>query len=117
MPPGKVAARFHNTLAQATANACVLVAPVGATVVLSGGVFQNLRLLEGTAARLADAGFRVLTPERLPPNGNSPMRESVPLDASPPGPAAAAPGPMAPRAIRFRGTGFAPAPRGLTELI
>ena len=68
VPPGKVAARFHNTLAQATANACVLVAPVGATVVLSGGVFQNLRLLEGTAARLADAGFRVLTPERLPPN-------------------------------------------------
>ena len=37
-------------------------------VVLSGGVFQNRRLLSGTAARLERAGLRVLIPERLPPN-------------------------------------------------
>jgi len=60
-----VAARFHNTLARATADAC---AQLGhGTVVLSGGVFQNRRLLETTAALLAAAGLRVLTPELLPP--------------------------------------------------
>ena len=37
-------------------------------VVLSGGVFQNRRLLERTAGRLEAAGLRVLVPERLPPN-------------------------------------------------
>jgi hydrogenase maturation protein HypF len=31
-------------------------------------VFQNRRLLESTAELLSDAGVRVLTPERLPPN-------------------------------------------------
>ena len=35
---------------------------------LSGGVFQNRRLLERTAAALRAAGLRVLVPERLPPN-------------------------------------------------
>jgi hydrogenase maturation protein HypF len=60
-----VAARFHNTLARATAEAC---AARAGTVVLSGGVFQNRRLLESTAELLSDAGVRVLTPERLPPN-------------------------------------------------
>ena len=35
---------------------------------LSGGVFQNVRLLRGTSARLEAAGLRVLVPERLPPN-------------------------------------------------
>src|SRR5438105_1567429 len=57
---------------------------------------------------------RGCAPERLPPNGNSPMRESTPLDAPPAG-RAAAPAPEIPQAIRFRGTGFAPAPRGLTS--
>ncbi len=38
------------------------------TVVLSGGVFQNRRLLGRTAAGLRAAGLRVLVPERLPLN-------------------------------------------------
>jgi len=38
------------------------------TVVLSGGVFQNRRLLELTKALLGSAGLTVLVPERLPPN-------------------------------------------------
>jgi hydrogenase maturation protein HypF len=38
------------------------------TVVLSGGVFQNRLLLEAVAASVAERGFRVLVPERLPPN-------------------------------------------------
>ena len=35
---------------------------------LSGGVFQNRRLLGQTATLLAESGLRVLTPELLPPN-------------------------------------------------
>ena len=42
--------------------------PGTSTVVLSGGVFQNRRLLERTSALLGEAGLRVLTPELLPPN-------------------------------------------------
>lgn len=38
------------------------------TVVLSGGVFQNLLLLESLARELARLEFRVLVPRRLPPN-------------------------------------------------
>jgi hydrogenase maturation protein HypF len=66
----QVAARFHNAVAQAAAGACVLAADRAGTekVVLSGGVFQNRRLLEHVVHLLADAGLRVLLPERLPPN-------------------------------------------------
>jgi hydrogenase maturation protein HypF len=39
-----------------------------ATVVLSGGVFQNRRLLERTVELLEFDGLRVLTPRALPPN-------------------------------------------------
>lgn len=70
VPPGVVAARFHNALADATTRACVEHAGRHRleTVVLSGGVFQNRVLVERTAALLAAAGLRVLLPERLPPN-------------------------------------------------
>lgn len=70
VPAGVVAARFHHGLADATAAACVAAAGergIG-TVVLSGGVFQNRRLLERTSVTLRAAGLRVLVPERLPAN-------------------------------------------------
>ncbi len=38
------------------------------TVALSGGVFQNLLLLEAAVDRLEGLGFRVLTHSRVPPN-------------------------------------------------
>lgn len=65
-----VSARFHNGLADGTARACVETARrYGVeTVALTGGVFQNVRLLERTAARVCEAGLRVRVPERLPPN-------------------------------------------------
>jgi hydrogenase maturation protein HypF len=65
-----VAARFHNSLAAATAEAVERVAGERGlgTAVLSGGVFQNRVLLEGVADRLDRAGLRVLIPVRLPPN-------------------------------------------------
>lgn len=68
--PGAVAARFHRGLARATAEACLrCCARRGLdTVALSGGVFQNRRLLELVAERLVAAGARVLTPRRVPPN-------------------------------------------------
>jgi hydrogenase maturation protein HypF len=68
--PAVIAARFQNAVAGATAAACVDVARRRGldTAVVSGGVFQNRLLLERTVERLADAGLRVLVPERLPPN-------------------------------------------------
>jgi hydrogenase maturation protein HypF len=65
-----VAARFHNALANATADACARAAERCGTetVVLSGGAFQNRRLMGRTRAPLGAAGLRVLTPEALPPN-------------------------------------------------
>jgi len=62
---GVIAARFHNALAAATARALLEHGPD--TVVLSGGVFANRRLLSRTRALLGEAGVRVLVPERLPP--------------------------------------------------
>jgi hydrogenase maturation protein HypF len=68
--PALVAARFHEALAVGAAEACVHLAAEHdlSAVVLSGGVFQNRRLLERVAALLTAAGLRPLTPERLPPN-------------------------------------------------
>jgi hydrogenase maturation protein HypF len=65
---GAVAARFHAGIVNATVTACAALASSAGTetVVLAGGVFQNRRLLEGTAAGLHAAGVRVLIPERLP---------------------------------------------------
>jgi hydrogenase maturation protein HypF len=65
-----VAARFHNSVAEATATACRAACDRHScgTVVLSGGVFQNRRLLEHTTRLLESAELTVLTPERLPPN-------------------------------------------------
>ncbi len=70
LDPARAAARFHESVAAATATACVaLCARAGTgTVALSGGVFQNRLLLERSAALLARAGLRVLVPAALPPN-------------------------------------------------
>jgi hydrogenase maturation protein HypF len=68
--PPLVAARFHNGLAAATVAACAALRErtgLG-TVALSGGVFQNMLLLERTVAGLQDQGFRVLVHSRVPPN-------------------------------------------------
>ena len=66
---GVVSARFHDGVAAATAEACARAASERGlgTAVLSGGVFLNRRLLEGTADALRAAGLRVLVPQRLPP--------------------------------------------------
>jgi hydrogenase maturation protein HypF len=65
-----VAARFHNGLAGLTVAACRALRDATGleTAALSGGVFQNLLLLERTVAGLEQAGFRVLVHSRVPPN-------------------------------------------------
>jgi hydrogenase maturation protein HypF len=66
-PRGEIAAAFHETVAAAAAAACAELAEPR-TVVLSGGTFQNVRLLASTRQRLESLGFRVLTHRLVPPN-------------------------------------------------
>jgi hydrogenase maturation protein HypF len=70
VPAGAISARFHAAVARATVAVCSRLAAGHGTdrVVLSGGVFQNRRLLESVSAGLERAGLRVLVPERLPVN-------------------------------------------------
>lgn len=65
-----VSARFHNTMADVVLTVCrSLRSDHGlATVALSGGVFQNVRLLQRCLDLLAGAGFEVLTHRQVPPN-------------------------------------------------
>ncbi|MDB4959795.1 MAG: [NiFe] hydrogenase metallocenter assembly protein HypF [Myxococcales bacterium] len=61
-----LAARFHATVAFAILEACRRSAL--RTVALTGGCFQNRRLLEQTAALLEGNGYEVLVHRRVPPN-------------------------------------------------
>jgi hydrogenase maturation protein HypF len=65
-----IAARFHNGLAAATVAACQALRETTGlgTVALSGGVFQNMLLLERAVAGLERTGFRALVHSRVPPN-------------------------------------------------
>jgi hydrogenase maturation protein HypF len=63
----EVAAAFHETVAAGAAAACAE-AGEPRLVVLSGGSFQNRRLLASTRRRLEEIGFRVLTHRLVPPN-------------------------------------------------
>jgi len=66
----KIASRFHNTIAEVTAEVCrrIRVTDGQNRVCLSGGTFQNLRLLERTVALLRQSGFEVFLHSKVPPN-------------------------------------------------
>lgn len=68
--PGIVSARFHNGIIDLLTRAAELAA--GETglerVVLSGGVFQNVHLLEGLETRLKERGLKVWSHEEVPAN-------------------------------------------------
>lgn len=65
-----VAARFHNTVAEAAEEVCrILRDETGLDrVCLSGGTFQNVRLVEQLTPALRDLGFAVYLHRRVPPN-------------------------------------------------
>jgi hydrogenase maturation protein HypF len=64
------AAKFHNTLADATVEVCRRIAQESALrrVCLSGGTFQNMRLLGSIAAGLRRTGLEVYLHALVPPN-------------------------------------------------
>jgi hydrogenase maturation protein HypF len=69
-PVSVVAARFHNTVVEAIVATCRQIGrETGLSrVCLSGGVFQNWRLLARTVPALRRAGFAVYLHEKVPPN-------------------------------------------------
>jgi len=66
-PVEEIAARFHETVAAGATSVCAAAGGPG-LVVLSGGTFQNVRLLESTRRRLEEHGFRVLSHRMVPAN-------------------------------------------------
>jgi hydrogenase maturation protein HypF len=66
----KIAAKFHNSIAQMTHEVCWrLRKELGLnSVCLSGGVFQNVFLLDQTYRLLAKSKFQVYTHHQVPPN-------------------------------------------------
>jgi hydrogenase maturation protein HypF len=69
-PTPLISARFHNGLAQLVLDHCEIIRRErGLTeVALSGGVFQNITLLQKTLHRLRGADFTVYTHHLVPPN-------------------------------------------------
>jgi len=69
-PRARIAARFHNTVAQIILEMCQKISPkTGLTgVALSGGVFQNRLLLRKAMALLESAGFTLYTHQQVPCN-------------------------------------------------
>lgn len=63
---GRISARFHNTLVDVIA--AVARRAGEKRVALSGGCFQNARLLSGAAKRLSVEGFEVLFHRKVPTN-------------------------------------------------
>ena len=70
LPAGRIAARFHNTVARLIAETCERLREETdiETVALSGGVMQNRRLLRLSVPNLRRRGFEVLLQSEVPPN-------------------------------------------------
>lgn len=70
LPIGIIAAKFHHAVADVIARVATRIRGEGGPkrVVLSGGVFQNRLLLEGTWQRLEANGFEVYVHHRVPTN-------------------------------------------------
>jgi hydrogenase maturation protein HypF len=68
--PTVISPRFHRTLAAIIVDSCVRIRESDGLhrVCLSGGTFQNLRLLDHAVTGLRDRGFEVFIHHRVPPN-------------------------------------------------
>ncbi len=69
-PPETISARFHNGLAEMVRQVCNRLREDYDLdqVALSGGVWQNVTLLQKTIPLLQDEGFTIYTHHRVPPN-------------------------------------------------
>jgi len=69
-PAPEIASRFHNTVADAVTEVCrrLRVEENLDRVCLSGGTFQNMKLLARTLAGLRQKGFEVFIHAQVPPN-------------------------------------------------
>jgi hydrogenase maturation protein HypF len=67
---GMIAARFHNGVAEMVCKISMTIRNMTGfnTVALSGGVWQNMTLLNKTTKRLGENGFEVLTHHQVPTN-------------------------------------------------
>lgn len=65
-PAGLIAVRFHHALAEMIVSVARMVAEP--RVLLSGGIFQNMFLLERTVTRLQAEGYHPYWHQRVPPN-------------------------------------------------
>src|SRR5207253_4650048 len=84
-PRAAVAGRFHNAVADVIRKGCRAVRERNglSTVALSGGVFQNVVLLDKAIDRLQADGFRVLRHRQVPPNdGGLSLGQAVIADAT-----------------------------------
>ena len=70
VPVPVISANFHHTMAQIVVDACLRIRESDSLdrVCLSGGTFQNLRLLGYSAAGLRERGFEVFVHHRVPTN-------------------------------------------------
>lgn len=66
----EISARFHRTVAQVVMDSCLRIRETNGLnrVCLSGGTFQNLRLLGHTVEGLRGCNFEVFVHHRVPPN-------------------------------------------------
>ncbi len=70
VPPSIIAARFHNAMAEVILDVCNIIRSETSIsrVALSGGVWQNLTLLESTCRLLVDHGYQIFVHHQVPPN-------------------------------------------------
>ncbi len=70
VPPEVIARRFHNTISNMVVEAAEIIREETdiSYVALSGGVFQNVILLEDTFRKLTERNFRPLIHQLVPPN-------------------------------------------------
>lgn len=69
-PINKIVTQFHNTITEFTLSMCLKIRKHFHlhTAVLSGGVFQNVFLLERTIRKLKEKNFEVFIHQKMPPN-------------------------------------------------